>query len=638
MDYIKDIIYLKEENCQGCNKCIRNCPVHGANIAYTIDGKVKVKVNQEKCIRCGRCIDVCDHNARDYVDSTEDFFKSLLSGKNLSVIAAPSMRVNFKDYKKVLGYLKSLGVNIVYDVSFGADICTWAYLKSIKNKKLSKVISQPCPVIVKYIEKYQPGLIDCLAPVQSPALCTAIYLKKYNDVKDDIAFLSPCLGKLDEIQDANTKGLIKYNVTYKKLQEYMDKNNVNLSDYMDQDFEDIGCGLGCLYSRPGGLKENVLVKNPDAWVRQIEGEHQTYEYLKEYSSRIKAGRNVPLLVDILNCGNGCNVGTGTLKNVSIDDVDEEFNSLKKLKTKEKSGKLLQKKSDSLLSMFDRKLKVEDFFRKYNKDAYIKDINEPSDAEYNDIFNKLHKNTEESRIINCSACGYHTCRDMAKAMFNDLNIPSNCIDYNRQEIIIESEKLKERDKEIDILDELNKLNAERIKKAEQLKERVGEITQAINEVSRGNEESTREIASISSEIMNILISTDLLRKSVSELKDKLNKFSQASNKIVQIAEQTNILSLNATIEAARAGENGKGFAVVADEVRKLAARSREVAGSTKSDELDMLNFIGKILGVSVDLEKKMNSINESMDSISAAIQEVAAKGEEISTAAVSLINE
>ncbi len=57
---------------------------------------------------------------------------------------------------------------------------------------------------------------------------------------------------------------------------------------------------------------------------------------------------------------------------------------------------------------------------------------------------------------------------------------------------------------------------------------------------------------------------------------LNEIKKCMDKIVSIADQTNILSLNASIEAARAGEHGKGFATVAGEVKSLSEEIKNLA--------------------------------------------------------------
>jgi iron only hydrogenase large subunit-like protein len=633
---VEGLIFLNEEKCVGCNKCIRHCPITNANVAYNSGGKNKIKVNTEKCIHCGECIKVCDHKARDYKDDTENFFNDLAKGKRISVIAAPALKVNISDYRRLFGYLKSKGVNSIYDVSFGADITTWAYLKNIKDNNLPSIIAQPCPVIVNYIQKYQPNILDKLAPIQSPMICTAIYMKKHENVNDDIAFLSPCISKGDEINDKNTYGYVKYNVTFKKLKEYLEKNKINLSLFEETDYNGIECSLGYLFSRPGGLKENVESKVRGAWVRQIEGQTHAYKYLDEYKNRNSSNKPVPLVVDILNCSYGCNCGTGTCNDLSLDDVDRKFNNLKHEKLNEKGGKLIRKKIDWLYQYFDKTLNLKDFKRNYTRDVFRNELSEPSHAAYEEIFNKLHKITDEEKNFNCSACGYNSCKEMVKAIHFGLNLPPNCIEYNRHEVEIEKKEIQAKDRQIDLLDELNKLSEEKLNNAKKLQQSVSEITNAVNEVSRGNEESAINIESLANEISNIFTLSSDLKHSINQMKNRLENFSNASNLIVDIADQTNLLSLNASIEAARAGTEGRGFAVVAEEVKKLSYQSKEVATSTKSDEGEMLSLIKNIFKISSELEGKMQIANDNISSISAALQEVTAKGEEIAATARNLV--
>ena len=48
-------------------------------------------------------------------------------------------------------------------------------------------------------------------------MCMAIYIRKYLGINDEIAFISPCIAKKLEIDDPNTYGYIKYNVTLTSL-------------------------------------------------------------------------------------------------------------------------------------------------------------------------------------------------------------------------------------------------------------------------------------------------------------------------------------------------------------------------------------------------------------------------------------
>lgn len=659
-----DVIIVKEDKCVGCNKCIRNCLALAANVAYTVNGESKVRTVAENCILCGKCIEVCDHDARDYQDDTLRFFDDLSHGKKISIIAAPSVRIDMPQYENLFGYLKSRGAGLIYDVSFGADITTWAYLKAIQERNLTSVIAQPCPAIVGYIEKYKTDLIGKLAPVHSPMMCTAVYLKKYAKASGDIAFLSPCIAKTAEIQDPNTGNTVAYNVTFKKMLAYLAENNVNLSAFPKQPFEDIGCSLGCLFSRPGGLRENVEQKVANAWVRQVEGQEHAYPYLDEYSERVRLNRPVPLLVDILNCPHGCNIGTGTTKVAQIDDVDLTFNTLKAEKLSDKGGKLVVRKIDWLYRYFDKTLQLDDFSRRYNSQARLTELLEPTDAQYESIYASMNKTTERERKLNCSACGYDSCKEMVKAVVNDLNSITNCLDYNRHEAVLEKKNFEAKNVELllkndeinKVLDEVKRLSDERFIKSREIEGIIKKIASASSITSAGVEEvnglveqianSTNNVSNFTADVSgsvnsvvlamkeinislneisqncgrskNITADAEMKATNTNEIIEKLSLSSRQIGKVVkvinEIADQTNMLALNAAIEAAGAGEAGKGFAVVAGEVKALArqtAESTEEIGqqieTMQQNMSDAVTAMGTILLVIDEMSSITNTI-------------------------------
>lgn len=419
------------DDCINCNKCIKTCPVLLANVA----ANNRIEVNSDVCIGCGACFDNCTHNAREYEDDTEAFLADLKKGKKYSVIVAPAFLSNYpREYKKIFGYLKSLGVVGIYSVSHGADITTWAYIKYLKETGKQGMISQPCPVIVDYIEKYQPELISSLMPIQSPMICEAIYLKKYEHIAEELVFLSPCIAKQREINDANTKGVVKYNVTFKKLLNAIRGKYLNAPEAEEESVY----GLGVRYPHPGGLKENVqYFLGDDVPVLQVEGETEAYHFLKEYALR-KA--NKPFLVDILNCAKGCLRGTGTENSISDIDVELASNHGKKLVVYESVKKLPLHKADkngnpwnAALSLEDRwkafdrqfsKLDSRDFMRSYtNKAVSVKLPDAKQEAE---IYHSMLKDTKEAQTRDCACCGYSSCKMMVSAIYNGVNQKENCI--------------------------------------------------------------------------------------------------------------------------------------------------------------------------------------------------------------------
>ncbi len=611
------------DKCIGCNRCIRACSCTGANIAVEKDRGNVIEVDQDKCIGCGACIDACEHGAREYIDDVDVFFDDLSKGKKISVIIAPAFLANYpQDYAKYLGMLKKLGVNRFISVSFGADITTWGYIKYITERNFYGGISQPCPAVVGYIERYLPELLPKLMPVQSPMMCTAIYAKKYLNVDDKLAFISPCIAKQNEIDDPNNRGYVSYNLTFSRLVAYLKEHPVSgATPYEDE----IEYGLGSIYPMPGGLKENVYwLLGEDALVRQMEGEHHMYEYLQRNKDRIKGGKTSYLFVDALNCTNGCLYGTGVDNRKTLNE--DVFMTIQKIKADSKNdskksawGRNMTpaKRLAALNKQFEG-LNLEDFLRKYTDRSADCALRIPSNAELEAIYKKLKKDTEEKRHIDCSCCGYSTCKDMAIAIYNGFSHHHNCVHY------IKDRAYEEKDKAIELADEVKRvqeeLNAKKASVVDGINENFENLMDSINQIEKVSADNARETNGITESMAEVNDFATNLREVLSSIEGYLEKLGANNADVIAISNQTNLLALNASIEAARAGEAGKGFAVVAEEIKALAEDSKTTADDSNKNNNDIKTTVDKLIEESERLAEIVESVDARAKSLVASSEE------------------
>lgn len=634
-------LVFTNDNCIGCNKCIRVCPCLGACVAVTEeDGTERIQVDPAKCIGCGACMDACKHGAREFEDDTEQFFADLAKGEKISILLAPAFKANYpEDYERVLGGLKNLGVNRIISVSFGADITTWGYLNYVKKYNFTGGISQPCPAIVGYIEHYLPELLPKLFPVHSPMMCSAIYAKQEMEITDKLAFISPCVAKWSEIHDPDTEGYVSYNVTFDHLMKYVREHNISGTFASDE----IEYGLGSIYPMPGGLKENVYwFLGDDVYIRQIEGEKHTYRYLEEHKEEIAKGMNKELFIDALNCGMGCIYGTGVEEEIARTDTalynihQIQENCKKNTKNSAWSRKLTPAQRLAKLNKQFSKLKLENYLRKYTDCSEECNYKLPSTEELNQIYDEMGKKTKEARCIDCECCGYESCEKMAFAIYNGFNKKENCIHFVKDTVEEEKKRALELADEIKAEKDAVEKQQENIKTTvETVNDLFVSLYDSVDDMVNGNESNATECSAVSEEIGNVSEFCEKLTGRMQEIDMLLESMAENNQEVVSIAAQTNLLALNANIEAARAGEAGRGFAVVADEINKLAMNSKDTASRSTESQTKVKESIAEIIKDADELANVVNDTGNRIQNLAAATEEIAASSNVILSAANSV---
>lgn len=604
------VICVETEKCVGCNACVRACPVADANIAHVNgDGSLVINVDDDRCIKCGACIKACSHGARYFQDDIDRFFQDLKGGQEIAVIVAPAVRIAFEgNWRQVLQWLRNQGVRAVYDVSFGADICTWAHLRYLEQHPDAKVISQPCAAVVNYALHNKQELLSHMSPIQSPMMCLAIYLRKIVGFRGKLAALSPCIAKIEEFRQT---GGIDYNVTMEHLKDYFEEHSVKLSQVRVQGtsaFDDYEGLEGAIYPRPGGLMRNLQIHKPDMSVVNSEGTEKLFKELDFYLEQPK--EKLPTVFDVLSCEAGCNGGPATGVEYHCFSASGIMYNVEQEASKVRRKNTTRKGVDLQFAGFDKKLNLNDFIRVYKpvKHTEVK----VTEADINRAFESLEKHTREERHFDCHACGYKSCRDMAIAIAKGINEKENCYQYIAKTVHAERQRVDA------VNSEVLTMNQELMAVFEQLTRNIDKVKEEAGNIKEAGTKSAVEMASVADHVNQLNDLNQNIVSAMQNINENIAKYNDMTQDVESIASKINLLSLNAAIEAARAGEAGRGFAVVASNIRELSDSSRRSVGSARENDEGIKSSINDI---NVVIKNFNDTVEEMVNVVNQTIQNV-----------------
>jgi methyl-accepting chemotaxis protein len=117
-------------------------------------------------------------------------------------------------------------------------------------------------------------------------------------------------------------------------------------------------------------------------------------------------------------------------------------------------------------------------------------------------------------------------------------------------------------------------------AEHVNAKAQEVSSAAVKTSNFSKDGIKAVENSIDGMDTIREHMELIARTVIQLNEQSLVISDITSTVMELAEQSNLLSVNAAIEAAKAGEHGKGFSVVAKEIKSLANRSKEAANQVK----------------------------------------------------------
>ncbi len=408
-----EVLGLKRANCKSCHKCIRVCPVKSIEFSGQ-----QAKIIGSECILCGQCVVTCPQNAKVVRSDLPQVKAAIAAGQRVVASVAPSFIVDFpvEGIEELAVLLRKLGFAGAEETAMGAYLVKSEYERMVRDRTQDIILSTCCPSAVRLVQKYYPDLVPCLAPVISPMEAHARYIKE-EDPEAFVVFIGPCISKKAEAEDF--PGAVDCVLTFEELRAWAEEEQAEP--------EPLSCDLGGRRSRffpkPGGIIQSMDREGTGYRYYAVDGPEKCAAALRD----IQSGRLHNVFVEMNICEGACI-----------------------------NGPMIRSRQGGLLECQDR---VTDYAapgfpdtppkRDFQAQRAVpmacvippRPVQEkiPTLEELEAILAKMGKQSPLDEL-NCGSCGYPTCREKAKAVFNGKAEITMCLPYMRERAESLSDKI------------------------------------------------------------------------------------------------------------------------------------------------------------------------------------------------------
>ena len=348
----KDAIYLDkdkhchidQDKCIKCGRCFNQCPYHAISKierpcaaacgmdAIESDELGRAKINYDKCVSCGMCLVNCPFAA--IADKSQIFqvINAMNRGSKVIACVAPAFVGQFGKAAtpaKLKAAMRILGFDDVVEVAIGADLCVIEeaadFLEEVPDKHKFMVTSC-CPSWSDMVKKLFPQFEKNISVAFTPMVLTARMIKRdHPDCK--VVFVGPCDSKKLEARRESVRSDVDFVLTFEEAlgifaAKGMDKafppeDEEEMPAYSSRDAR--------RFAYSGGVAQAVVNAIHDMEPeREVKVAAATgLADCRKLLMMAKAGKRNGYLLEGMACPGGCVAGAGTITPVRESTMNVE---------------------------------------------------------------------------------------------------------------------------------------------------------------------------------------------------------------------------------------------------------------------------------------------------------------------------